>query len=312
VLVSGNNSLGTGTLNLNGGTIQSSGPRNYGVTAITLCGTVAYAGPGSVTFNAPIDLGSIVSTFSNNKTTGSLTFNGVISGNTGGGLTFTSTKTGTVGTTLTAANTYTGATTISASILALGSSGSLASTSISVASGATFDVSAVSGGFTLASGQTLGGAGTIAGPVTVASGGIIAPGNSLGTLTFNSDVTLNTGSILNFELGTTSDLIAVTGTLTGPGSLHGATINFSNSGGFSAGTYTLINYTSATLSNFQATDFTLGSSISGYTYNLALSGNALQLTATASAIPEPSTYALLAGCVALGLVVRRRRGRLCS
>jgi autotransporter-associated beta strand protein len=401
VIVSGNNSLGTGVLNLNGGTIQSTGPRSFGVTSITIGGDFAYAGAGSVTFNAPVALGSAIRSFANNKTGGALTFSGVISGDTGGGLTFTSTQTGTVGTTLTGANTYTGgttigtngrvvfasgslgtmgaitvsdgslswssgntqdissrlvmvnstsalldtggnnitlasaignsssgaltksgagtltlsgantytgATTINNGTLALGSSGALASTSISVASHTTFDVSAVTGGFTLASGRTLGGAGTISGPVTVASGGIIAPGDSIGTATFRGGLTLNTGSILNFELGTTSDLIAVNGTLTGPGSIGGVTLNFSDSSGFTAGTYTLINYTTAT-GGFSASDFTIGSSVSGYTYNLALSGNSLQLTATTSAIPEPSTYAALAGTCALGLAFYRKRRR---
>jgi hypothetical protein len=36
-------------------------------------------------------------------------------------------------------------------------------------------------------------------------------------------------------------------------------------------------------------DFVLGSTISGYTHSLALVGRTLQLTATASAIPEAST-----------------------
>jgi hypothetical protein len=152
------------------------------------------------------------------------------------------------------------------------------------------------------------GSGGIGGLTSISSGGILSPGNSPGTITFTSGLTLATGSILNFELGLTSELIRVSGgTLTGPSGNGGGTLNFSNSGGFAAGTYTLINYTAATLSNFQASDFAIGSSISGYTYNLALSGSTLQLTATASAIPEPSTYAAILGGLALGFVFWRKR-----
>src|SRR5690606_7742699 len=124
-----------------------------------------------------------------------------------------------------------------------GADASLDSTMITVGSGATFDVSAVTGGFTLGSSQTLGGGGSIAGLTTIGSGAALAPGSSPGTLTFTNGLTLDAGAILNFELGTVSDLIAVTGgTLTGP-SAGTVTLNLSDSGGFAAGTYTLFDYT---------------------------------------------------------------------
>ena len=71
-----------------------------------------------------------------------------------------------------------GPTTITSGILGLVSEGSLASSLIDVGSGATFDVSLVSGGFNLASGQTLKGSGKIIGNLTI--NGIHAPGNSPG------------------------------------------------------------------------------------------------------------------------------------
>lgn len=119
---------------------------------------------------------------------------------------------------------------------------------------------------------------------------------------------LQSGSVLDFELGTASDqIVLVGGSLTRPGTIGGVTLNLFNSGGFAAGTYTLINYTSAVASSgCAANSFALGSTIPGYTYNLSLSGNSLQLTAT-SAIPEPSTYAALASLAALGLAVWRHR-----
>lgn len=161
---------------------------------------------------------------------------------------------------------------------------------------------------TVQTGATLGGSGTLAGFTTLASGAALSPGSSPGTLTFTNGLTLNSGSILNFELGTISDLIAVTGgTLTGPSS-GTVTLNLSNSGGFAAGNYTLINYATASgTSNFGINDFVFGATIPGFTYSLSLAGSTLQLSA--AAIPEPSTYAALFGAAVLGLAVWRKRRR---
>jgi fibronectin-binding autotransporter adhesin len=76
---------------------------------------------------------------------------------------------------LSAANTYTGTTAVNAGRLLL--SGSIASTNVTVASGATLD-----------------GTGTIAGPVTVAAGGTLSVGASIGTLTINNSLTLSSSS----------------------------------------------------------------------------------------------------------------------
>jgi T5SS/PEP-CTERM-associated repeat protein/autotransporter-associated beta strand protein len=167
-----------------------------------------------------------------------------------------------------------------------------------------------SGSVTVNSGAALGGSGFIGGLTTIESGATLAPGNSPGTLTFANGLTLANGSILEFELGTTSDLLRITGgTLTGSASAGGITLNLANSGGFTAATYTLFDFNGANLSSFDTSDFTFGTTLSGYTYALNLVGDTLQLTATASAIPEPSTYALLAGLATLGLAAWRRRAR---
>ncbi len=100
---------------------------------------------GALTGSRNVNLGGFAVSIGNNNA--STTFSGALT-NTG-----SMTKIGSGTLTLTGANTYTGGTTISGGTLALSGSGSLASTNITVAGGATLDISAVS--FTLGAGQVL-------------------------------------------------------------------------------------------------------------------------------------------------------------
>lgn len=100
-------------------------------------------------------------------------------------------------------------------------------------------------GLVISSNATLRGNGTVGGgSLTVNSGGLLSPGNSVGVLTNNGDLVVNSGAALNYDLGTSSDQIVVNGNV----SLNGGTLNISDAGGFGVGTYTLITYTD-TLSN---------------------------------------------------------------
>ena len=130
------------------------------------------------------------------------------------------TKTGNGTLTLNAANTYSGITVINAGKLAVGASGSLNSSSkIYVGSGATFDVSAVSG-YTI-NNQTLTGLGVVTGAVAVASSVITAidPGSNTltGTLSFSNSVTETGGAINHFDLvgapNPNNDLAVIAGDL---------------------------------------------------------------------------------------------------
>ena len=127
---------------------------------------------------------------------------------------------------LAAANTYSGNTTISNGVLALTNSGAIASSPvITVAGGATFDVSAVA--FTLGASQTLNGNGTINGAVTVA--GNVAPGASIGTLTFGTAPTLNgtlTAEIDRAGSPNADKVVITSGTLN-----FGGTLTVTNIGG---------------------------------------------------------------------------------
>ena len=93
------------------------------------------------------------------------------------------------------------------------------------------------GALMVASGGTLSGNGVIGGATTINSGGIFAPGNPVGTLTVSNDFTANSGAILNYTLGTSSDKTVVSGNL----NLSG-TLNITAGSGFNSGTYILFNY----------------------------------------------------------------------
>jgi autotransporter-associated beta strand protein len=102
----------------------------------------------------------------------------------------------------------------------------------------------ITGAVSVAGGATLGGAGTINGAVTMANGATLSPGSSAGTLTVNGNLALNDSTTLAFELGASSDRVAVTGNLTLDGILR-----VSNAGGFGLGNYTLLTYTGSLTDN---------------------------------------------------------------
>ena len=113
------------------------------------------------------------------------------------------------------ANTYTGETLIASGTLALGSGGSISNTaSIVLSNGASFDVSAKTGGFVLQGWQELRGNGMVAGTVT--AHGLVSPGASIGTLTFNSNLTLAGTTVMEVRRSgsmVTNDTIVCAGTL---------------------------------------------------------------------------------------------------
>lgn len=166
-----------------------------------------------------------------NHTDSTYAFDAVISG----GATGTVNQNGTGTTILGGANSYLGATNVNAGTLRVNG-----------------DQSAATGLVSVGSGATLGGSGTLGGAVTVADGGHLAPGNSPETLTMGT-LTLNDGSILDFELGEANvvggelnDLINVNGDLTLDGLLR---VTPSADGTYGAGIYRLINYTGTLIDN---------------------------------------------------------------
>jgi fibronectin-binding autotransporter adhesin len=221
---------GSGAVNQIGpGTTIFTGDNTYtGLTTIS-AGTLQL-GDGGTT-------GSVVGDIVNNSVltfnrAGTLSMPGLISGTgvvnqNGPGVTILSNN-----------NSYTGTTTVTAGTL-------LVNGNQSAATGPTF----VNGG-------TLGGSGTIGGSVTVANGGHIAPGgapgNVVGNLTIQQNLSLSSGSVLDFNFGLANspggplnDLLTVGGNLTLAGTLN---VSVSPGGTFLPGFYRVIDY-SGTLTN---------------------------------------------------------------
>lgn len=200
------------------------------------------------------------------------------------------------------------------------------SSSIIVADGAIFDVSAKTGGFTLTNGQSLSGGGTVSGGVVIANGGTLAVGNSIGSLATGA-LSLEAASTFAYEMdndaaaGVAGDLTAVTGDLS---LFAGALLTLTELG---AGSWTdgdkltlisydgtwsggLFDYQSASLADdstfsFSGTDWDINYNDTDAGTNYTSTG-LNYVTITAAAVPEPSTIALL-GLGGLALVLRRRR-----
>jgi autotransporter-associated beta strand protein len=202
-------------------------------------------------------------------------------------------KVGTGTWTLTGASTYAGTTTISGGTVNINNS-----------TGSAFGTGAV----TIGTAGTLTGAGSFTGALT--NNGIYSPGNSPTLATVSSFSQSSTGTLVmeiaGLTRGTGYDALNVTGALTFGGTLD---VDFIN--GFDPSTLT----TAATFNLFDwgSASGTFGTlnlpSLSAY--GLAWDTSALYTTGTlgvtTSAVPEPSTYAALAGLAALGFVAWRRR-----
>ena len=294
--------------------------------------TILNNGSGALVFdNATFNVSGTAGSATNARTltlggtnTGANTISGVIA-NTGSGSnlkTISVAKTNAGTWVLAGANTYSGTTTVS--------SGSL------IVNG---NQSGATGLLTVAANATLGGSGTIGGATTIS--GTHSPGNSPGIQTFTNGLTYNGGAQFIWELaantvnpddrGESFDGVNITGGNLSFGGPVTMTLNFSTGVTWSnnlwstdylgasgwlvyslTGGGNITNFTNLSLANIDWIDSqsnVLSTARSGASFSLYQDGNDIYLNYTA--VPEPSTYALLV-LSAAGLaahVVRRRRRR---
>ena len=195
-------------------------------------------------------------------------------------------------------STYSGATTVSAGTLALGAGGAIANSSgISIASSATFNVSAVPG-YLLAQPLSAKGTGTanVTGALHAGAQAIsLQDGANIGTLALGSTLTLS-GATLRFDLeATTSDRITVGGTVSMSGTNIIDVARLTSTTGLVTGAqaYTLITAAGGLVSGgFSLSNafITIGST----NYTLSLSGDATHqyLGVTSGSVLLPTTYTL--------------------
>jgi fibronectin-binding autotransporter adhesin len=248
----GTTTLTAGTLAVStlaaGGTASGIGESTNAATNLVFGGgTLQYlGGTASTDRNFTINAGS-TGTINVSTAATSLTISGGSSPTTGSLI-----KTGLGTLVLSGTNGHTGTTSVNGGALIVDGSLS-ASSAVSIASGA-----------------TLGGIGNVNGTVTPAVGGIISPGNlaSVGTLNVGT-LTLNTGSVVNFEFGTGNDEITATNANLNGGSLDLFTVGTTNAF-TTTGTYPLFNVTNLTAGAFS--NLSIANAQAGVSYALSNTG----------------------------------------
>jgi len=318
---------GTGTLNLNGGTVTTTKiSGGNGSATVNFNGGVLKAKRNEANLIENLDTANVDSGGLKIDSNGFAVATSQALTGTGG-----LEKLGAGNLTLNGAQAYTGATTVSAGQLVVG--GSIASSQVTVNNGG-----------------TLAGSGSVGGLI-VNSGGTISPGNSPGNLTVAGNLVWNGGGNYNWQVlgttstsgfvaGTTWDLTTVTGTLdlrafsvgnefninlwslssTGPDT-SGPIANFNSTTSYEWLVATASNITGFNASHFAvnvgATNGTGGFSNpldGGYTFGVRQAGGNLYVTyGQAAPIPEPGTWAamaLFAGGAAYAGWRRRQRAKV--
>ena len=133
---------------------------------------------------------------------------------------------------------------------------------------------------------TLSGTGRVGGLVTVNSGGEISPAlgtgaGGIGTINLDAGLTLNSGSLLDIQLGAPSsaDLINVTG---GTTTINGGTLNLTDEGGLAIGTYPIIDYVGVLAGS--ASNLTFGTTPAGFNFSIQDTGSLINLLVSAGGL----------------------------
>ena len=319
---------GTGGFTKQGtGVLVLGGSNSFSGNATIEAGTVRLGAAGALPTGAPVQLsaGATLDLNGNPVTIGQLAGSGNV---TLGGAALTINQTG--NTTFAGVLEGTGGLTKQGSGMLTLSGNQTFSGNTSISGGEVkLNGSAPNSAFTLLGGVLSGNA-TVS-TLTVGSGGVIAPGNSPGTLTVSGNSTLvgggsfqwqindaagTAGGSLGWDLLGVSGALAITATSNSKFTITLQTLDAFDASGAAANFLTGANYTFAfvnagSISGFDATKFAFDTSgivgLNG-TWAVAQAGNSLNLVYTGGLpVPEPSTYAIVAGGTALLFTIWRRR-----
>ncbi len=146
------------------------------------------------------------------------------------------------------------------------------------------NVKALSGGSIIARANgVIMGSGTFTGPGLIKNGGALVPGNSAGTLTWNGNLTVESGGLLKIEIGgvtpgTEHDRVNVSGAFSINGSLGVALINGFGSSVQAAQTFDIVTSGSAITTNLAGTRVSAAGTSGTFEVQLVNGGKTLRLT----------------------------------
>jgi autotransporter-associated beta strand protein len=270
-------SAGSATLTINGGAlylgsggIVKNGSGTFATTLNLTSGILGAKSDWATAVNLTLPSGSSLALKAADASdlARNITLSGVLSG--AGSLT----KTGAGVLTMAGSNTYSGATNVNQGVLNVTGSVAAAST------------------VTVKSGATLSGTGTLNGAVLLQSGSSLSPADAVTVGTINAgSLTWDGGAVLKANVGTSTDLVAITGSLTKGSSGTYEVAGISATPLTIGNTYTLASFGSTT---FSASDFSFTGAM-GAKGTFALTANNLQFTVTSDGTGAAAYAAWAAG-----------------
>lgn len=336
-VLSGNNTFSGGLSILWGGTLEVASASSLGTANLTISGgslatTTSFSSAKSITLATYPSSSGTIDVLAGTT----LSWGGVISGS--GALV----KSGAGTLSLSGNNTYSGTTTVSAGLLETMSSSALGTGSVVVSRDAALRLmSVVANQVTMENGGALSGNGR-AGSVTMNAGGFVSPGDGVGALTLTSavfkgssnyvwqvadssgsagvgyDSLLVSGSANFAQAGVVGGKINLKLVSIGAGQLPGNAVSFSRS---QITSFTIMDAASFSLgSNSNLSDI-FNIDLSGFRYEdgtttssdlWSLQYDAANTAIILAVIPEPSSYGLTIGALALCVGISLRRRRKCS